>query len=246
MDPLISDKNIIDGIRDILSSKKNEIISTISHEIKHSYDQTKKKGESLIRMGKYQSVNELINVNIKPIREFCYALYYASLTESLVRPTEVLSLIRSGGITKKGFLNFIKSNETYVQLNKIRGMSYDKFYQSLIDNIDNIKEILSNEDISIDINNDKMVIDFLLTNVRLNLQHNTMEFIEGMILNGMPRNIALLLNRREEINFLKKVSKNVMKYDDNKTFYTKEINDSVKQANIMIRKIAKLYDLADD
>jgi hypothetical protein len=155
------------------------------------------------------------------------------------------ALIQTNGITKQNFLSFLKNNETYSQLNEIKNMTYESFYNDLFNYVDNIKEFYNIEDKrAFALFSDKEIVDMFLTNIRERLQSEMIEFMSERILQGMPIELAKMFNRREELMFLKKAASKVFKYENNKDFYSAEINYNAKKADFVIRKLAKLYSMA--
>jgi hypothetical protein len=246
--PSISDKDIRNNINKIFFVSKSNIISNITHELKHVYDNTKKKTESLPSLSKYNVHKQYIGWGIIPISNFCFSLYFMSVTETLVRPSELAALIQTKGITKQNFLSFLKNNETYSQLNEIKNMTYESFYNDLFNYIDIIKELYKIKGKrafeAFELLSDKEIVDIFLTNIREKLQNEMIEFMSKRILQGMPVELAKMFNRREELMFLKKAASKVFKYENNKDFYSAEINYNAKKADFVIRKLAKLYSMA--
>jgi hypothetical protein len=242
--PIISLNNIITGVKNELLSDKNKTIASISHELKHLYDSVKKPKEDLIGMSRYNIVRNYMGINVEPISWFCYSIYFMSVAESLVRPTEVSALINLGNITKQNYLSFLRNNEVYEILNRIKGITYESFYNDLFNYIDEIRGFWNNDSDMIKGFSDEKVVDLFLTNVRLSLQHNTVDYISKMLIGSMPPELAGFFGRLGDVNYIKKASKKIMKYDDNKSFYSVEINHNAKKADFVIRKLAKLYSIA--
>lgn len=243
--PSMSDKDIRNNIKKFFLKGKSNMISQITHELKHVYDHSKKKTENLPSLSKYQVYKQYIGWGIKPMSNFCFSLYFMSIAETLVRPSELAALIQTNGITKQNFLSFLKNNETYSQLNEIKNMTYESFYNDLFNYIDNIKEFYNIKDKrAFALFSDKEIVDMFLTNIRERLQSEMIEFMSERILQGMPIELAKMFNRREELMFLKKAASKVFKYENNKDFYSAEINYNAKKADFVIRKLAKLYSMA--
>jgi hypothetical protein len=240
-----------EAIKQFLIDNKSEITASITHELKHVFDRSKKKDVNLPQLAKYQTVVKFIGDRIRPIHDFCFALYYMSVIETLVRPSEVASLIQSGEITKKEFLNFLKSNETYKMLNNIKNRSYEKLRHDLLGYMDYILDVLDDEPEAIKGKTDEEIVDIFLTRIRKFLQTGSINFIENIIFGtSLPNNIPLKLlqmigiGSEAEFDFLKKTAKSILKTDDNRSFYRTEIRNNARKADIIMRKLAKLYDIA--
>ena len=117
---IISGPKSIKGlnIKELFEENKKTVISSLSHELKHAYDDYK---DSLgdVQLRSNYDVYTKERFGIKPMDSFLNRLYFTSSIESLVRPTEVASLLKMGNITKKGFYDFIKNDRTYKLLTEL-------------------------------------------------------------------------------------------------------------------------------
>ena len=126
-------------IKEYLKKEKNEIISSITHELKHKYDDYKKPKTSLTARGEYSAYSNRGFGDIDPINKFLHHLYFTHSIENLVRPSELAGSIQSGEITKKDFYNFLMDNRVYKELKKIQNFTYEGFREELRDYLDKIK-----------------------------------------------------------------------------------------------------------
>ena len=80
-------------------NEKNEHLASIAHEIKHKYDKQSKRIDLIGRDVKY-TANQSISTFAIPVidQKFFRYLYYISIAENLVRPTEVASKLKSENI----------------------------------------------------------------------------------------------------------------------------------------------------
>ena len=246
-DPTISDKQIKSEIKNHFTQKKNTLISSIAHELKHGYDINKRPYENVINRSKYHASNKFILFPVKQIDDFYYLLYFVSMAETLVRPAEVMSLIKSQQITKKDFLNFIKSNETYQILNYIRNMTFEKFYNELLGDVSNIKKTLSeikkNLGYNFNITNksDEEIVNLFLNIIKDLFEKHSMDFIKEIISESPFLNIFF----SENVEFyLMDISKKLKKNISGKEYFKSEIKNNAKKADLVIRKLAKLYAMA--
>ena len=90
------------GLGDPIQSfnDKARIVSSFAHELKHEYDEYKQKHINIDTRLDYMSARDAMGT-IEPIGEFAFMLYYTSIIESLVRPTEIAAELGVLGITKK-------------------------------------------------------------------------------------------------------------------------------------------------
>jgi len=104
---------------------KNNIISVLSHEIKHAYD-LKMIGyileKDIIDYEKYINIykNKRFKYNI--LNDILYYLYLSSKIEKLVHNTEIASLIRELKIKKKEFKSFLALQPKYQEFVKMKNL----------------------------------------------------------------------------------------------------------------------------
>jgi hypothetical protein len=128
---------------DELYSDKDEHISSIAHEIKHFYDKQAKPIGLVGDEADYQSISQSPRFGIPVIDEkFFRFLYYSTMAESLVRPTEVASNMRNKNITKSQFKEFLKQNRTYQSLTELKNFTYEKLIEGIYDNMNKVDEIM--------------------------------------------------------------------------------------------------------
>ena len=99
-------------VLDLIQIEEPEIQSSFSHELMHAYDDFKRPHETIKGRARYSGVQET-RFDIPPLRKFTHYLYYASLTENIVRPAEVHSHIKKLGVSRDMFHDFLLSNQTY-------------------------------------------------------------------------------------------------------------------------------------
>jgi hypothetical protein len=173
---------------------------------------------------------------------FFYYLYLTSQEENLVRPSEIAGQIISSGITKSEFKNFLEETKVYTNMIKIRNWSYRGLKDNLKNNIENIRKMFY--DIP-DSESDEEVIDIVLRIAYNELMSKSSDIIEEFLdLN----NAAKLLTgkiKKEDIDFYNEYlkSKSFKSYDDFFNYWEKKLKF---EANKVIKKISKLYDMCKD
>ena len=247
-DPTMSDRKIKDEIKKLLIKGKNKFTASVAHELKHGYDTNKTPYENILNRSKYQTSSKFSRFPVYEISYIYFLSYFVSVSETLVRPTEVMSLIRSRQITKKDFLNFIKNNETYKTLNKIRSLTFEKFYNRLLGNIDIIKQTISNlerdlgYEVDITDKSDEEIVDIFLEIVKDLFDDHSMDFIKSLTFNSGED--GLISNFENQMKYLINMSNKVRKNISGKEYFKSEIENNAKKANLVIRKLAKLYAMA--
>jgi len=249
--PTISDKQIKVELKYNFIHNMAKFISVIAHELKHNYDTNKKPYDDIIRQSKFQTSMELSSIlnSLSPIDEVeyvFYSSYFVSVIENLVRPTEVMSLIRTHQITKKDFLNFIKSNETYKTLNKIKNFTANEFYYRLFKNLDKIRKNIYtlkgkfgyNFNIY-DYSSSEYIIKLYLYIMKDLFEKHSIEFIKSFTYDS-----NLFDNSENRKRYFQSISDKIKKNIKPEEFFKSEIENNAKKADLAIRKLAKLYAMA--
>lgn len=220
-----------------------EYIGSIAHELKHKYDYFKKPVNSLSKRVKYDVGSGRGFGSIETINEFIHFLYYGHVIESLVRPSEIAAIIESGGITKKDFYKFLTDTRTYQRLNELKNFTYEKFYDGIKNEIDKVKDLFDHNDISYEGETDDEIVDEALRLLYLNLRDWKAENMHRRLVSGFHE-MFLGFSGEKEI-FFNNYLKSISKFDeDYEKFFHYEIKLFNHVGTKMIKKIAKLYDLA--
>jgi hypothetical protein len=228
-----------EGLINLLKKDRSTIINSLSHELMHAYDSHKKGYDDATERAGYEA-SQSISFGIEPIDKFLHLLYFTHATENVVRPTEIAMAIKSGKVSQKNFLEFLKNNETYKMLDEARNFSYEKLKNELkefIPEIDRIGQKI-NHDMG---SNDEEKIDEILRIVYVNLINNKGEsYISLMTSNIIEKMLGLQGEKQKKlIKFLRKIQK----FNNPKDFFKNEEKLFNFVANNMIKKISKLYDM---
>jgi hypothetical protein len=235
-------------------NEKKQIISSIAHELKHAFDKFKKKEESIHSVAKYNMVQQL-RFNIEEIDDFLYNSYYIHFVENLVRPTEIAAELKIGNVDKKGFIDFLKNNETYKRLLKIRDFNYEKMKKNLLSQKDLIKKSLIHPNVSENNNeyinfinslNEKELVDYVIKLLFNNMASLGKNIVKDMLIENMMEEFGFITDF-SKINYIDSYVSQYKKYGKN---YDKFFEDEEKRfkftANRILKKIHKLYDMAKD
>ena len=225
-----------------LEDNKQMIVSSLSHELKHAYDGFKKPSEGLKQRSQY-NVYSGTRFGIEEIDEFVYFLYFITVIENLVRPSEIYSLMQQGEISQKDFLNFISSNRTYSTLKKINEFSGDKLIESLKQKPEEVDNLLSNvEDYEMPDSIDEKIND-LLKVIYLELQKKTLQRAHSMLTNNFFE--ALFGLSDEKMKFLNSFESEILKFKNNPLKYFEFQEKKFKfVSEKMMKRLSKLYSLA--
>jgi len=244
--------------------KKNEIkyISSLAHELKHKYDKQIKLIDLIGKDVDYVSTNRTENFGIPVIDQiFKRYLYYTSETENLVRATEIASKMKNKNITKSEFLNFIRNDETYDELVRIKNFTFDKFIELLYEQMNYVEKLLIFLGVDItDMSDDEKIknvleaIYFYITNKKIDIFNKFVrksiddiidEFISLYGIEHLPEDAKKGVENVSSVRT--KYFNHITKYEKRPIQYFK---DEIKRFNYsaerVIRKLVKLYDMAKD
>ena len=236
---------------------KEKYLPSIAHELKHKYDKQVKELDLIGRDAEYQSTQRYGNFGIPVIdHKFMRYLYYAHMTENLVRPVEVASEMRLGNVTKSQFYQFLTNNRVFQELKEIKNFTFEKFINMIHKSMDRVDALIEHvgEDPSTMTDNQK--IKRVLELVYLNLVNNKMDIFMDMTSNrGEELRNELLRMMGQTINptggeigdVRKKFFNYISKFKDNPTeFFRSEIENLNYNANKILKRIYKLYAMAQD
>jgi hypothetical protein len=223
----------------------DEVVNNISHEIKHAYDHFKKPEESIPASVEYQS-SIGFGFGIDPLSEFFFDVYYSHQTENLVRPTEVYTRIKTEHIKQEEFLDFLLKTETYKRYKNLSDFTFDNFYNSLFKNIDVIKERLEQNQIDIPETDDE-IVKLILRLAYTNIANKKIESLSNRLSSGFAEAFMGIDPESKKGKFFAKNASKFSKYEDDFLgFYKNEIKKFNNVGNYMVKKISKLYAMAND
>jgi hypothetical protein len=210
--------------------------------LKHAYDHHKKDYDKLEDRATYQGTVGL-GVGIDAIDRFIHDLYYISANENLVRPSEILSAIKSNKISQKEFLNFLTNNTTYQNLKRIQNFNFQTFTEEILSNPKQVNKFLKK--IGLDPTNmrEKTKLRKVLeatynyianSNINSYKEILTQSFLDELI--GFQDERQVMFN-----NFIKKMYR-FKKPEDFYKYYEKEFKYIATE---MIKKISKVYSLTE-
>jgi hypothetical protein len=228
-------------IADLFKNDAPRIISILSHELKHAYDAFKKPEKKVKDFAKYQTYSNFRS-GLKPIDELMFNLYYIHAIESIVRPSEIYVLLKENKISRKDFLDFLTSTETYQNLLKIRNFTYQGFRNQLKEMEPTIREIVSNfQSGEVPEDTDELINEFLGA-VYSTMSRNTHEIAKRFLISNMAEAFLGLPQYKQEI--LDDIEKDIMKYAENPLKFYEYVEKMFKFESMKaIKKLSKLYSL---
>ncbi len=218
------------------------IQSSLSHELKHSYDNFKKTTTNPSQMAEYQTYAGF-RFGIEPIDKFVHDLYFIHFFENLVRPSEIMSRMEQLGVTEEEFYDFITNDDVYKNLKQLRDFTLTDFKDTLRSYVSDIKIFFDRIGMEYDVNmSDDEIIDTMLELVFINLTNNKVENLVGTV---TTQPLERLFGFSEEkSNFLNSYQKKLLKYQNNvKGFFENEIKMFNFVSDKVMKKLSKLFSM---
>ena len=234
----------VDDIVELFKSQRPRIISVLAHELKHAYDSFKKPHKTVIDTSKYQAYSGL-RTGLEPIDSLIFDLYYINAIESLVRPSEIYTLMKERKISRKDFLDFLQSTDTYKNLLKIRNFSYRKFREELKQYKDEIEDIvLSFDNVDGLPDNFEETLDIFLKSVYTTIGGEIASYAQRMVTSGLGFLTILTGIPENRIKIYDKIMKDISKYEENPIKYYEFLEKMFKFESMKaIKRLSKLYSL---
>lgn len=250
---LMPEKTEIEKLKDFITQRKSEMISSISHELKHYFDLLAK---SELRPNKTLDYSAYLNFvsDIFPIYDFIFKLYYFHDIENSVRPSELLGLLDSEGITKSNFKEFFFKTEIWDQIDGARKMTYEGIKEELkeySDEMDELLEELGIMDDYINLINKNVLLDPLETKIEIFLSA-AYKSIKSLKIDELKKILShdsfspLRFKETSKEKFMAKYLYDIQRHKNHEDFFKYEIKKINREANKLFRKVAGVYSLTPD
>jgi hypothetical protein len=234
---------------------RDRTIGSLAHELKHKYDKQVKPIDLIGKDAEYAAIERLPPFLIPEVDEkFVRYIYFTDIAEDLVRSTEVASNIRSKGIKKSEFREFLKNNKTFQNLVEIKNFTFEKLIRGIYNNIDTVDMIFDKIDVDTDGMSTKDKVKKFLTIIYVNIANLKLEVFSDYVSQSEDlfkqflRSMGSSFPEDDKIDeILLNFQKHVIKYKDNPLqFFKSEIDRFHKVSDQTMRKISKLYAMAKD
>jgi len=231
-----------DEIPEFFKKNQNELVESISHELKHVYDHFKKIYEKPQQRAEYNASLQSA-FGVEPLDRFAHDLYFSSANENLVRSTEIASAIKNNQISQKDFLEFLKNETTYKNLKRISQFDINTFKNQILNDKKNLDKLLKRVKLKPNKMTDEekiqsalqilysSIVNARISNFQEILTHN---FFEQLL--GFEGEKLKVFNRFIERNQRFRNPEEFVKYYEKYFHY---IGDK------MLRKISKLYAITE-
>lgn len=229
-------------LRKFFVDNKVEILSSLSHELKHSYDFRKQGHTSSANQAKYKTYSE-VKVGIPTVDKFIFGLYFIHSIENLVRPVELASQLKSHNITRKEFYDFFTKSKLFEFLKSLQTETYDNFREELKQFVPQIRDHFEQEGDIDDVENktDDEIIDIVLDKTYKVLGNTSMSQMFEMLLNSPLEIITGFVGPKDK--FFRKFIREITKYEDGPTFFKSQFEFFRIISTKMIKKLAKLFSI---
>lgn len=233
-----------------LSTRKNNLIGSLAHELKHAYDLYKTPQQKVTKRTSYAASSSIESTGVPEINKFFYMMYFCHKIESTVRATEVAAQMQKEKITKKEFKGFLEKNDVYRKLKNYSAYTYSEFINKLhsqMGAIDRVLSTLSNQQRLQGLSDAGKIIHVLELAYRYYKKKN-IESVHGFMTQSKSDFILRnIINPTGDQEFLGKIEDSFKFYDKKPDkFYQYGIAAINREANRLIRKISKLYALIPD
>ena len=238
------DKVSFDELKNIFTNKKSSFIGDISHELMHFYEKVQKKSDTIYSRANYVSYQQ-IRTGIKPLDEMLFYLYYISKYENITRPSELFGELKDQNITKREFLSYLQNSDMYKKFIKMREFNVDNIIEEMKNNYSNeINEIFKDDDQLKDLPVDEK-INIIFKRLYIGIANKGIERIRGLLSRSLIELLVGLSPEKEEI-----ITKYATRFKHRENIYMNYFRKKQKEINFnadkMIRKISKIYDLLPD
>lgn len=239
----------IGDVYHFLKQNSYELIPTLSHELKHAYDSFKKTTQPLSNTPEYQAKVNFSGFGIRPLKMFFHNLYLSTLVETLVKPTEVAARMRLENVKQTKFLEFLLNDKTFKEFMEMKNYTFEQLYSELESKVDIIIRRFKQSNIPVP-NSNPEIIKRALELAYINFTQLQLDELRKILLRTDFEVYELIIGFDPESvrgKYFEKKFKEYTKYKDNPMgFYTHEIQQLNEVGQRMIKKIGKLYAIAQD
>ncbi len=230
--------------------------SSLAHELKHKYDHQVKRKGLIGNEAQYIAHQNLPNVLIPQVDDQFYRyLYFTDAIEASVRATEVASSMRTQGIKKSEFRDFLKNNRVFKNMIEIKNFTFEKLIRGVYENLDTVNGIFDAIGVDTESMSDKDKVKKILELIYVNIANKKIDTFDNYVDRGQDSFLTFIkqlggIVDEEEVK-VRQIKQNfrnfVAKYENNPLgFFKAEIDKFHRVADQVIRKIGKLYDMAED
>jgi hypothetical protein len=228
-------------VYNFIRSQKDQITDSLSHELMHAYDHYKRPYESKSERSEYDAIRGH-NFGIPVVDTFLHDIYYLTLTENIVRPSELASAIKNNQVSQEEFLDFLRSNQLYRNLRRINNFTIDDFKEKIKKEMKFVNTFLQNINSDILNSSDEEKVDEIMRLIWVNVTNWKIDNFKERLTENFLEEIIGFQGEKERV-FRRFISR-VLKLNNPEKFFSFYTNYFHEISDRMIRKIAKLYALS--
>jgi hypothetical protein len=224
-----------------LEANKGQMLSSLTHELKHVYDFFKREKTSISLWGRYKMTN--YSTNIDAIDAFLSALYYFNSIESLTRSSEFAMRLRRSNVTKATFMNFLRADKIWLNIDAQK-MAWTDFKKDIAEDT-NTDSWLMLKGIDTFGMSDEEKADAVMTIVWHDLKKMAQNTMFQLALTAKGATIASVMG---DSDLQKKIQSNITKTIESKSpqeFFDYWQKYFAKEAEVVKRKLGRLWATLD-
>ncbi len=233
-----------DDILNFIALNEEETVSTLAHELKHAYDEYVLGYETITDRVNYASITKFHGFGLPSIRNFFHYLYLATNAEIVVKPTEIASRMEHNQINKKEFLSFLLKDKTYNEFKYMSEITFEKFYQEILEDEDRIIHLFERSNIEVPESTTEL-INNLFNYLYVEFINNKLDILKDVLTENISEHILGLQGPKHE--YFVRTMKKFTKYKNNpEDFFNNEIKYLNFIGNKMLKRLSKLYSIANE
>jgi hypothetical protein len=234
----------------LLNDNYDSFLSLFGHELKHHISMETKGEDDIALRTKYKVVSNPSDVTeYETLNDFIFNLYYLSLIENVVRPTELKTTLDNKKVTKKQFQQFYYDSEMYHKFDICEKTKYETLCNELLKDLEkSLPPIIFKHKTKSE------VLEIILKKTFINMVDEGASFLKMAIFQKMPNapidemtsvfenKFEVFLKKHMFIKYKPSKDKNSEKDLDVEKTYRSIIKDMNITATKMKKKISKLYE----
>jgi hypothetical protein len=248
----------IQEIKSVLLKNKSIVLSSLGHELMHSYDLAFIKGGKKFEETADYSSSGNLKFGIQTVDKFFFYLYFMQKCEIIVKSVEFAIKMEAEGITKDTFLEFIKNETAWKTLRDISKWTYKGFHQELVEDVDLIKKKLKKNDIPTKGMTSDEIASFTEDLIIKNLSNSKVETIRDLLVdqNDILKSIRRITGNYDEDDeddeeaiekyyndFIDNIKKDL---ENPKNFFVKREKMFNFESEKLMKKLSKLFSMVPD
>lgn len=242
----VNRKTTMEDLITEFTKEKVVLISSLSHELKHAYDDVKNPNVKTPGRVTYQIGTQRSFGDIKPLNKFLHYMYFAHTTENLVRATELQATLEELEISREDFYKFITNHKVYTMYRDGIYFTYESLYEELLKVIPEIKKTFDINNIRYPENGtDEEIVDFTLQEFYERLINWKGGIMQQMLTNDFIEAFMGFQGKKKKyferyLNLINRFGDDYVKFFK---YETRQINRICLK---MTKKLSKLYSLIKD